>query len=280
MHVTANLLLLKHAVPAMLDGSSIVMFSTLVATGFSRTPMTEGFLGIPKYEALNRRESALGALVSHEPSQRGPKSAPNAVTSDRMQFSDCGFALLFQEVKADYNSSVFVASLHLRHDPVQLSEYNVDRAFGLSFRQMPAHLGQSVLQRRLNNALLVAEQAVYCARCHFAFTAQSFYSECRNVIFTQNTVGAIIDSLAPLRHDHACLSTTLDGRSGCIGVADFRSQSFPKSFSEIQTIQSFRSSKRRREEARRCRGIYSHGISQKAKPRSTKVAAQARSCSR
>ena len=103
MHVTANLLLLKHAVPAMRDGSSVVLFSSLVATrpgaglaaygaakagldhvvriaaiefggrgirvnavapGFSRTPMTEGFLGVPKYEALYRRESALGALVS------------------------------------------------------------------------------------------------------------------------------------------------------------------------------------------------------------------------
>jgi hypothetical protein len=197
-----------------------------------------------------------------------------------MQFLDCGFALFHREVKANYNSSVFVVSLHLRHHPVQLSEYYLDRVFSLSFRQMPAHLGQSALHRRLNNALLVAKQAVYCARCHFRFTAQSFDSECGNVVFTQSTVGAIIDSLAPLRHDHACLSTTLDGRSGCIGVADFHSQSCPKIFSEIQTIQSFRPSKKRLEQARRYRAIYSHGISQKAKPRSIKVAAQARGCSR
>lgn len=103
MHVTANLLLLKHAVPAMPRGGSIVLFSSItaqrpgaglaayaaakaaleqvvrvaalefgpsgirinaVAPGFSRTPMTEGFLSIPRFDALYRRESAMDALAA------------------------------------------------------------------------------------------------------------------------------------------------------------------------------------------------------------------------
>lgn len=105
MHVTANLLLLKHAVPVMTAGGSIVLFSSVtstragpglaayagakaaldqivrvaalefgplgirvnaVAPGFSLTPMTESFLGNPKFDALYRRESALGELVKPE----------------------------------------------------------------------------------------------------------------------------------------------------------------------------------------------------------------------
>ena len=103
IHVTANLLLLKHAAPVMLAGASIILFSSLtakvagaglaayasakaalekvvriaalefgplgirvnaVAPGFSRTPMTEGFLANPHFDALYRRKSALGALVT------------------------------------------------------------------------------------------------------------------------------------------------------------------------------------------------------------------------
>lgn len=103
MHVTANLLLMKHAVPVMSAGSSIVLFSSVtaslpgaglaaygaakaaldhvvriaalefgsrgirvnaVAPGFSRTPMTESFLSNPHFDALYRRESALGDLVT------------------------------------------------------------------------------------------------------------------------------------------------------------------------------------------------------------------------
>ncbi|HEX7804368.1 MAG TPA: SDR family oxidoreductase [Pseudoxanthomonas sp.] len=103
MHVTANLLLLKHAVPAMPRGSSIVLFSSItaqrpgaglaayaaakaaleqvvrvaalefgprgirinaIAPGFSRTPMTEAFLSVPHFDALYRRESAMDALVT------------------------------------------------------------------------------------------------------------------------------------------------------------------------------------------------------------------------
>lgn len=105
MHVTANLLLLKHAVPAMTQGGSIVLFSSVtstrpgaglsaygaakaaldqvvrvaalefgplgirvnaVAPGFSLTPMTESFLAQPKFDALYKRETALGALVKPE----------------------------------------------------------------------------------------------------------------------------------------------------------------------------------------------------------------------
>ena len=103
IHVTANLLLLKHAVPVMAPSGSIILFSSVtariagpglvayaaakaaldqvvriaalefgplgirvnaVAPGFSRTPMTEGFLANPHFDALYRRESALGALVT------------------------------------------------------------------------------------------------------------------------------------------------------------------------------------------------------------------------
>ena len=103
IHVTANLLLLKHAAPVMPAGASIILFSSLtakvagaglaayasakaaldqivriaaiefgplgirvnaVAPGFSLTPMTEGFLANPHFDALYRRESALGALVT------------------------------------------------------------------------------------------------------------------------------------------------------------------------------------------------------------------------
>ena len=103
IHVTANLLLLKHAAPTMRAGASIILFSSLtaklagaglaayssakaaldqivriaalefgplgirvnaVAPGFSRTPMTEGFLADPHFDALYRRESALRALVA------------------------------------------------------------------------------------------------------------------------------------------------------------------------------------------------------------------------
>ena len=105
IHVTANLLLLKHVAPVMPPGASIILFSSLtarlagaglaayasakaaldqivriaalefgptgirvnaVAPGFSRTPMTEGFLADPHFEALYRRESAMGALVTPE----------------------------------------------------------------------------------------------------------------------------------------------------------------------------------------------------------------------
>lgn len=105
IHVTANLLLLKHAAPAMPVGASIILFSSLtarlagaglaaygsakaaldqivrtaavefgprgirvnaVAPGFSRTPMTEAFLANPHFDALYRGESALGALVTPE----------------------------------------------------------------------------------------------------------------------------------------------------------------------------------------------------------------------
>jgi 3-oxoacyl-[acyl-carrier protein] reductase len=105
IHVTANLLLLKHAAPVMPAGASVILFSSLtakvagtglaayasakaaldqivriaalefgplgirvnaVAPGFSRTPMTEGFLTNPHFDAMYRRESALGALVTPE----------------------------------------------------------------------------------------------------------------------------------------------------------------------------------------------------------------------
>ena len=103
IHVTANLLLLKHAAPVMPAGASIILFSSLtsrlaggglaayasakaaldqvvriaaiefgplgirvnaVAPGFSRTPMTEELLANPHFDALYRRESALGELVT------------------------------------------------------------------------------------------------------------------------------------------------------------------------------------------------------------------------
>lgn len=105
IHVTANLLLLKHAIPVMPFGGSVVLFSSVVSTragsglaayasakaaldqvvrvaalefgprgirvnavapGFALTPMTQGFLAQPKFEALYRRETALDALVSPE----------------------------------------------------------------------------------------------------------------------------------------------------------------------------------------------------------------------
>lgn len=105
VHVTANLLLLKHAAPRMPQGGSIILFSSLtgtvpgvglaayasakaaldqvvriaalefgplgirvnaVAPGFSRTPMTESFLGLNGFDTLYRRESALGALATPE----------------------------------------------------------------------------------------------------------------------------------------------------------------------------------------------------------------------
>lgn len=103
IHVTANLLLLKHAMPTMADGGSVILFSSItaslagpglaayaaakaglnqvvriaalefgqrgirvnaVAPGFSRTPMTESFLANPRFDQLYRRESALNALVT------------------------------------------------------------------------------------------------------------------------------------------------------------------------------------------------------------------------
>lgn len=105
IHVTANLLLLKHAAPVMPAGGSIILFSSVtarvagaglaayasakaaldhvvriaalefgsrairvnaVAPGFSRTPMTESFLSNSHFDTLYRRESALGALVTPE----------------------------------------------------------------------------------------------------------------------------------------------------------------------------------------------------------------------
>lgn len=105
VHVTANLLLLKYAAPAMPRGGSIVLFSSItsqrpgyglaayaaakaaldqvvrvaaiefgplgirvnaVAPGCSFTPMTESFLAKPETHALYRRESALDALATPE----------------------------------------------------------------------------------------------------------------------------------------------------------------------------------------------------------------------
>lgn len=102
IHVTANLLLLKHAIPILSDGGSVVLFSSVVsaragaglaayaaakaaldqvvrvaalefgsrgirvnavAPGFSLTPMTQSFLSEQRFDALYRRETALGALV-------------------------------------------------------------------------------------------------------------------------------------------------------------------------------------------------------------------------
>ncbi len=102
LHVTANILLLKHCVPAMRPDGSIILFSSLlgeragegtvaygaakaaldhvvrtaalefgplglrvnaVAPGFTRTPMTEAFLGIERIGDLYRRETAVGRLT-------------------------------------------------------------------------------------------------------------------------------------------------------------------------------------------------------------------------
>jgi len=141
MHVTANLLLLKHAVPAMPRGGSVVLFSSLtaqragvglsayaaakaaleqvvrvaalefgprgvrvnaVAPGFSRTPMTESFLSVPRFDALYRRETAMGALVT--PAQVAATvahlTAPDCfVTGEIIQVS--GGAQLFRLPRAD-----------------------------------------------------------------------------------------------------------------------------------------------------------------------------------
>lgn len=106
VHVTGNLLLMKHVVPAMPRGGSIILFSSVtgrlagaglaaygaakaaldhvvriaalefgplgirvnaVAPGFTRTPMTESFLSVERLQALYRRESAMGELT--EPAQ-------------------------------------------------------------------------------------------------------------------------------------------------------------------------------------------------------------------
>jgi NAD(P)-dependent dehydrogenase (short-subunit alcohol dehydrogenase family) len=102
MHVTANVLLLKHAAPRMPRGGSIVLFSSVVAKlagpglvayaaakaaldhvvriaalefgpagirvnavapGFTRTPMTEGFLADERFSKVYRREAAMGELT-------------------------------------------------------------------------------------------------------------------------------------------------------------------------------------------------------------------------
>lgn len=103
LHVTGNILLLKHFVPVMSRGGSIILFSSVVATlagagivaysaakaaldhvvrvaaiefgplgirvnavapGFTRTPMTEGFLSDERMNALYRRETAMGELTA------------------------------------------------------------------------------------------------------------------------------------------------------------------------------------------------------------------------
>ncbi|AUW59564.1 short-chain dehydrogenase [Sphingobium sp. SCG-1] len=106
MHVTANILLMKHFGAIMPRGGSIVLFSSVVgkvpgfglvayaaakaaldhvvrvaalefgpmgirvnavAPGFSRTPMTEVFLGESRYQELYSRETAMGKLTEpHE----------------------------------------------------------------------------------------------------------------------------------------------------------------------------------------------------------------------
>ena len=105
VHVTGNLLFMKHVVAAMGAGGSIILFSSLtakvagaglaayagakaaldqivriaalefgprgirvnaVAPGFSRTPMTEAFLADERIAGIYARESALGTLVSPE----------------------------------------------------------------------------------------------------------------------------------------------------------------------------------------------------------------------
>jgi len=102
VHVTGNILLLKHVAPLMPRGGSIILFSSVtaelaghglvaygsakagldhvvriaamefgplgirvnaVAPGFTRTPMTEAFLSDERLNALYRRESALGELA-------------------------------------------------------------------------------------------------------------------------------------------------------------------------------------------------------------------------
>jgi NAD(P)-dependent dehydrogenase (short-subunit alcohol dehydrogenase family) len=102
VHVTGNILLLKHVAPGMPRGGSIILFSSVtsklaghglaaygaakaaldhvvriaalefgplgirvnaVAPGFTRTPMTEGFLADEKLQALYRRETAMGELT-------------------------------------------------------------------------------------------------------------------------------------------------------------------------------------------------------------------------
>jgi 3-oxoacyl-[acyl-carrier protein] reductase len=103
VHVTANLLLMKHVVPSMPVGGSVVLFSSVtsqsaghglaayaaakaaldqvvriaaiefgprgirvnaVAPGFCVTPMTEGFLKDPHFAELYRRETAMGGFVT------------------------------------------------------------------------------------------------------------------------------------------------------------------------------------------------------------------------
>lgn len=105
VHVTANLLLMKHVVPAMPRGGSVILFSSVtsrvagaglaayaaakaaldqvvriaaiefgprevrvnaVAPGFSRTPMTQSFLSQPHVAEIYRRETALGSFVTPE----------------------------------------------------------------------------------------------------------------------------------------------------------------------------------------------------------------------
>lgn len=105
VHVTGNLLFMKHVVAAMGAGGSIILFSSLtakvagaglaayagakaaldqivriaaiefgprgirvnaVAPGFSRTPMTEAFLADERIAGIYSRETALGALVTPE----------------------------------------------------------------------------------------------------------------------------------------------------------------------------------------------------------------------
>lgn len=105
VHVTGNLLFMKHVVASMNSGGSIILFSSLtakvpgaglaayggakaaldhivriaalefgprgirvnaVAPGFSRTPMTEAFLADERIAGIYSKETALGALVTPE----------------------------------------------------------------------------------------------------------------------------------------------------------------------------------------------------------------------
>lgn len=105
VHVTGNLLFMKHALKQLVEGGSIVLFSSLtarvpgtglaayagakaalehivriaalefgsrkirvnaVAPGFTRTPMTEGFLADDRIAAIYAGETALGALTKPE----------------------------------------------------------------------------------------------------------------------------------------------------------------------------------------------------------------------